>query len=147
MLDAVPDAVLQVALQHHLARLVQGGFGGVDLGQHVLAGHILVHHAVDGLDLADDLAQAAVEVVGIHTLSHRGSPRIKSYVYTTTWTQKSQNTPGALPPEYNLGYSVVISVLVSVLVSASVSSSVSSTAVRLSTVMENREPISLEGMR
>ena len=70
VLDAVPDAVLQMALQHHLPRLVQGGLGGVDLSQDVLTGHVLVHHPVDGLHLTDDFPQAAVEVVRIHTLSH-----------------------------------------------------------------------------
>ena len=62
MLDAVPDAVLDVAFQNHLTGLVQGRFGGVDLGENVFTGDILVDHAVDGLDLADDLFQSAVQI-------------------------------------------------------------------------------------
>src|SRR5699024_7110597 len=71
VLDAVPDAVLDVSFQHHLAAPVQGGLGGVDLAEHVLAGNILVDHPVDGLDLADDLFQPTVQVIRVHTLSHR----------------------------------------------------------------------------
>ena len=50
--------------------LVQGGLGGVDLGKHILAGHVLVHHPVDGLYLSDDLFQPAVQVICVHTLPH-----------------------------------------------------------------------------
>ena len=56
-------------LQHHLSHLVQCALGGVDLHQHVLTGHVLIHHLVDGAQLPDDLFQSAVEVVRIHTLS------------------------------------------------------------------------------
>ena len=62
VLDAVPDAVLDVAFQNHLTGLVQGRLGGIDLGQDVFAGDILVDHAVDGLNLADDLFQSAVQI-------------------------------------------------------------------------------------
>ena len=61
-----------VALQHHLSAAVEGGLGRVDLREHILAGHILVHHPVDGLNLSDDLFQAAVQIVRVHTLSHSG---------------------------------------------------------------------------
>ena len=70
-IGAIPDAVLQMALQHHLPRPVQGRFGRVDLGKNVLAGYVFVHHAVDGLHLADDLFQAAVQIRRIHTLLHK----------------------------------------------------------------------------
>ena len=70
VLDPVPDTVLDVALQDHLSAAVERGFRGVDLGQHILARHVLVHHAVDGLYLSDDLFQAAVQVFRIHTLLH-----------------------------------------------------------------------------
>ena len=33
VLDAVPDAVVEMPLQHHLSHLVQGALGGVDLHQ------------------------------------------------------------------------------------------------------------------
>ena len=62
MLDAVPDAVLDVAFQNHLTGLVQGRLGGIDLGKDVFAGDIFVDHAVDGLNLADDLFQSAVQI-------------------------------------------------------------------------------------
>ena len=68
--SAVADAVLDVPLQHDLAHAVQGGLCRVDLGEDVLTGHVLVHHAVDGLDLADDLLETAVQVFGVHTLLH-----------------------------------------------------------------------------
>ena len=71
MFDSVADAVLDVSLQHRLAASVEGEFGGVDLGQHILAGDVLVDHTVNGLDLADDLLQPPVQIFRIHTLSHR----------------------------------------------------------------------------
>ena len=71
VLDAVPHAVLDVTFQHDLPTLVQGGFGSVDLGENILAGDVLVHHAVNGLYLTDDLFQTAVQVVGIHALLHK----------------------------------------------------------------------------
>ena len=54
--------------QHHLTAAVEGRFGGVDLGENVLAGYVLGHHPVDGLHLSDDLFQPAVQVIGVHTL-------------------------------------------------------------------------------
>ena len=70
VLDAVPHAVLDMPLQHHLAAPVEGGLGRVDLGQDVLTGDVLVDHPVDGLHLSDNLLQPAVQVVRVHTLSH-----------------------------------------------------------------------------
>ena len=55
--------MLDVSLQDELPRFVQGGFRRVDLGKDVLAGHILVDHPVDGVDLTDDLLQPAVQVI------------------------------------------------------------------------------------
>ena len=57
------------------------GLGGVDLGQHILTGHVLVYHAVNGLHLADDLLQPPVQVVRIHTLSHADTSRIPNGVW------------------------------------------------------------------
>ena len=65
VLDAIPDAVLDVAFQHHLPALVQGRFGRVDLGEDVLTGHILVDHPVNGLHLPNDLLQPTMQVVGM----------------------------------------------------------------------------------
>ena len=56
--------------EHHLPAPVQRRFRGVDLGEHILAGHVLVHHAVDGLHLADYFLEPAMQVVGIHALPH-----------------------------------------------------------------------------
>ena len=70
VLNAVPGTVLDMPLQHHLAAAVQRGLGSVDLGQYILAGHILVHHPVDGLNLADDFLQPPVQVLRVHTLLH-----------------------------------------------------------------------------
>ena len=54
VLDAVSYAMADVALQDDLPCFVEGRLRRVDLGKHVLAGDVLVHHAVDSLDLADD---------------------------------------------------------------------------------------------
>ena len=60
VLDAVADTVVDVPFQNDLSDLVQGGLGGVDLGEDVLAGDVLIDHAVDGLHLSDNFFQAAV---------------------------------------------------------------------------------------
>ena len=70
VLDPVAHAMLDVPLEHDLAAAVQGGFGGVDLREHVLTRDILVDHPVDGLHLADDLFESAVQIFRVHTLSH-----------------------------------------------------------------------------
>ena len=71
VLDAVAHAVLDVSLKHDLAAAVQRGFGRIDLRKNILAGDVLVHHAVNGLHLTDDLFEPAVQIVGVHTLFHR----------------------------------------------------------------------------
>ena len=53
----VPCEDMLMPLQHHLSHLVQGALGGVDLHQHVLTGHVLIHHLVDG-------AKSALHKVG-----------------------------------------------------------------------------------
>ena len=73
VLQPVFDAVHNVPLQNHLAAAMQSGFGGIDLSQNVLAGHILVDHPVDGLHLTHDFLYAPVEILGIHTLFHSHS--------------------------------------------------------------------------
>ena len=60
--DAVPDAMLDMSLQHHFAAAVQGRTRSVDLRENVLARNILVDHPVNGLNLTDDLFQAAMQV-------------------------------------------------------------------------------------
>ena len=55
MFDAVEDAVPDMSFEDDLAAAVQGGLGGVDLREDVLAGNVFIYHAVDRLDLADDL--------------------------------------------------------------------------------------------
>ena len=70
MFDAVADTVADMTLQNHLSCPVKGGFGSVDLGQHILSGDVLIHHTVNGLNLTDDFPQSAVQIVGVHTLSH-----------------------------------------------------------------------------
>lgn len=53
--DAVAHAVLQVPFKDDLSCLMKSALGGINLHEDVLAGDILVNHAVDGLNLADDL--------------------------------------------------------------------------------------------
>ena len=60
VLDAVADTVVDVPFQNDLSDLVQGGLGSIDLGEDVLAGDVLIDHAVDGLHLSDNFFQAAV---------------------------------------------------------------------------------------
>ena len=71
VLDAVTHAVLDVPLENDLAAAVQRGLGRIDLRKNILAGNVLVHHAVDGLHLTDDLFEPTVQIVGVHTLFHR----------------------------------------------------------------------------
>lgn len=73
VLNAVPDAVLDMTLQDHLAAPVEGGLGRVDLGQNILTGDVLVNHPINGLHLSDNFLQPAVQIVGVHTLSHSHS--------------------------------------------------------------------------
>ena len=54
MFNAVPDTMLDVSFQHHLTGFVQRRFSRVDLGQHILARHVLIDHPVDRLNLADN---------------------------------------------------------------------------------------------
>ena len=70
MLQAIPDTVLDMPFQYHLACLVEGRLGGVDLGLNIFTRDVLVDHPVNGLYLADDLFQPAVQVICVHTLPH-----------------------------------------------------------------------------
>ena len=58
--DAVAHTVLDMAFQHNLPALMQGRFRRVDLGKDILAGNVLIHHAVDGLHLPDDFPEPAI---------------------------------------------------------------------------------------
>lgn len=70
VLDAVADAMAYMSFQNNLACPVQGRLGGVNLREDVLAGNILVYHAVYSLDLSYDFVEAAVQVSLIHALFH-----------------------------------------------------------------------------
>lgn len=70
MFDSVADAVTYMAFQNNLANPVQGRLGSVNLGENVLAGNILVNHAVYGLNLSYDFAETAVQVCLVHALLH-----------------------------------------------------------------------------
>lgn len=74
VLDAVAHAVLDMPLKHHLTAAVQSAFRRVDLREYILAGHVLLDHAVQRLHLTDDFPEAAMQVGGIHALSHGQSP-------------------------------------------------------------------------
>ena len=62
VLNPIPDTVPDMSLQHHFAAAVQGRARSVDLRENVLARNILVDHPVNGLNLTDDLFQAAMQV-------------------------------------------------------------------------------------
>ena len=70
VLDAVAHAVLDMTLEHHLTAAMQRAFCSIDLRENILAGHILIHHAIDSLNLTDNLMQAPMEICRIHALSH-----------------------------------------------------------------------------
>ena len=70
MLNSIADTVLDMPFQNHLPRLMEGGFGCIDLRQNILSVYFFIVHAIDSLHVADDFFQAAVEVLGIHTLFH-----------------------------------------------------------------------------
>ena len=69
VLDAVTHAVLDVPLENDLAAAVQRGFGRIDLRKNILARDVLVHHAVNGLHLTDDLFEPTVHVETVCLLS------------------------------------------------------------------------------
>ena len=50
---------------------MQGGLGGVDLGEDIFTGDIFVHHFVDGVDLSDNFSESSVQIGRIHALFHR----------------------------------------------------------------------------
>ena len=54
MLQSVPDTVLNMTFQNYFSTSVKGRFCGIDLGKNVLTGNILVDHAINGLNLADN---------------------------------------------------------------------------------------------
>lgn len=70
MRDSVAYTMSNMSFQDDLADPMERGFSGVDLGKNVLTGDIFFDHSVNGLDLPDDFAQAAVQVFYIHALSH-----------------------------------------------------------------------------
>ncbi len=75
MFDSVADAVADMAFKDDLANPVQGRLGSVNLGEDVLAGNILVNHAVYGLDLSYDFVETAVQVCLVHALLHKKNMR------------------------------------------------------------------------
>ena len=70
MLNAIADTVFDVPLKHDLSAAVKCRFGGVDLGEDILARYVLVDHPVNGLYLTNDFFQTAVQVIRIHALFH-----------------------------------------------------------------------------
>ena len=65
--DSVAYTVLNMALQNDLTRFVEGGFSSIDLRENVFARNVFINHPVDGLDLADDFPETAVEILRINT--------------------------------------------------------------------------------
>jgi len=74
VLNALDDAVAYVPLEDDLPAFMQGGLGGIYLGEHILAGDILVDHLVNGLHLADYLFESPMKVRQIHALLHTKAP-------------------------------------------------------------------------
>jgi hypothetical protein len=56
VLNPLADTVVQVAFQDDLPDLMQCALCGIDLDKDILAGDIFVHHFINSLDLAYDLA-------------------------------------------------------------------------------------------
>ena len=75
--------MLDVPLENDLAAAVQRGFGRIDLRKNILARDVLVHHAVNGLHLTDDLFEPTVQIVGVHTLFHRLASIPVGYLHCT----------------------------------------------------------------
>ena len=72
--NTVSHAMFDMALENNLAALVQGGFCSINLREHVFARDVFVDHAVNRLHLTDDLLKPAMQVIGIHALSHVSRP-------------------------------------------------------------------------
>ena len=64
------DAVVDVTLQNDLTCLVQRRFCGVYLRNNILAGNVLVYHAVNGIHLTDYFFQPSVQIICVHTVLH-----------------------------------------------------------------------------
>ena len=69
--NAVPYAVLDMALQDNFPAGMERRFCGIDLRKDIFTGDILIYHPVDRLNLPDNLLEAAVKVFRIYTLLHR----------------------------------------------------------------------------
>ena len=74
VLDAVPDAVVEMPLQHHLSHPVQGGFCRVYLLQN-----ILVHHSVNGLHLPKAQVISALQAAGLDERSRPEQLTLENY--------------------------------------------------------------------
>ena len=70
VLDSVANTVVDVSFEHNLAAAMQRRFGGVDLHEDILAGNVLIDHAVNSLNLSDDFFEPAVKIFRIHALTH-----------------------------------------------------------------------------
>ena len=68
--NCVSDAVVDVTLQNDLTCLVQRRFCGVYLRKNILAGNVLVYHAVNGIYLTDYFFQPSVQIICVHTFLH-----------------------------------------------------------------------------
>ena len=80
VLVAVPYAVeytmVQVPFEYHLSGFVQGGFGGANLYENILAGLILFYHFDNAADLTFDSLQPCGDGFDIHALFHMPSKQI-----------------------------------------------------------------------
>ena len=84
MLNPIANTVLNVSFQDNLTGPMQGGFCCVDLGEDVFTGHILIDHPVDGLNLAYNFFQTAVQIIRVHALPHSDTSILLGvYVYNT----------------------------------------------------------------
>ena len=92
--NAVAHAVLDMALEDNLTYFMKCRFYRIDLRQDILAGHVLFHHTVDRLHLTDDLFQATVKIICIHTLFHFASSlfQIRHRIGSVTKVQWSSSS-------------------------------------------------------
>lgn len=70
VLYSVAHAMLDMSLKHDFSAAVQRGFRSVYLRQNIFAGHVLVDHTLDSLNLSYNFFQSAMQIIGIHTLFH-----------------------------------------------------------------------------
>ncbi len=77
VLYAVADAMPEVSLEDDETAAVQGGLGSVDLRDDVLAGLVLIDHAVYGLQLSHDLLYPEMEVLRVLAVCHLATSKLQ----------------------------------------------------------------------